>query len=344
MGFVRFDGSALFAREVLQQSPCGVEGLMNGDASVAAHGVDLRLLVKRRVLDILQVSMQRRLVANDKWRAAGNGQLDAHVKVPAVTTMSMGKVDDDMASRDAGVELFELAQAPADVRLDVVGMREAAESHLYRNQGHRRLSLMQNAGSAPTDVALDVALTSHDSQRDAEKNSARLRKIPHGAASSRVQYRAGLSAPPLQMARTMDVINPTDTRVRFQALGNISEVSPIVVVPAVEWCVFLERFSRRHRGWLATIHGFARDAPLTRIPSEPLECVALERRDPEHLVRVTFASGISLCAPRPRAVRVQKTTEGAEAALEVETAAGAFIRLAFRATALPDQLDGLAPS
>jgi hypothetical protein len=40
-------------------------------------------------------------------------------------------------------------------------------------------------------------------------------------------------------------------------------------------------------------------------------------------------------------VRVQ-TDDGAERALEVETADGGFIRLAFRATALPEQLDGVA--
>ena len=72
--------------------------------------------------------------------------------------------------------------------------------------------------------------------------------------------------------------------------------------------------------------------------------VSLERSGFDHLVRLTFANGISLCAPQARAVRVQRTDEGAEAALEVDTAAGAFIRLAFRATALPDQLDGVAPA
>jgi hypothetical protein len=58
---------------------------------------------------------------------------------------------------------------------------------------------------------------------------------------------------------------------------------------------------------------------------------------------VTLANGITLCAPRLRAVRVQQTDEGAEAALEVETAAGGFIRLAFRRTVMPEQLDGVAP-
>lgn len=141
----------------------------------------------------------------------------------------------------------------------------------------------------------------------------------------------------------MDVISHSD-RPGYHSVAHADEVARIVAVPAVEWCVFLERFSRRHRGWLATMHGLEQGLPLTRVPSERFESVALERSDFDHLVRVTFANGISLCALRPRAVRVQQTDEGAEAALEVETAAGAFIRLAFRATALPDQLDGVAPA
>jgi hypothetical protein len=42
-------------------------------------------------------------------------------------------------------------------------------------------------------------------------------------------------------------------------------------------------------------------------------------------------------------LRVQEADDGAEWALEVDTADGAFIRMAFRATALPEQLDGIAP-
>jgi hypothetical protein len=118
----------------------------------------------------------------------------------------------------------------------------------------------------------------------------------------------------------------------------------LMMVPAVEWRSFLERFSRRHRGWLATVHGVERGVPVTRVRSAALESVTLEGRSPDHIVRLTFARGVSLCAPRPRGIGVQRTAEGAEAALEVETADDAFIRLAFRATALPEQLDGLAPA
>ena len=54
--------------------------------------------------------------------------------------------------------------------------------------------------------------------------------------------------------------------------------------------------------------------------------------------------GPSLCARRPCALRIQQTDIAAVQALEIETLEGQFIRLAFRATALPEQLDGLAPS
>jgi hypothetical protein len=141
----------------------------------------------------------------------------------------------------------------------------------------------------------------------------------------------------------MDVISQIEKRLGLQPVPNAIEVSRIVDVPAVEWHGFLERFSRRHRGWLATIHGFAREAPLTKIPSEPIQSVALEQCDSDHLIRFTLANGLSLCAPRPRAIRIQTTIEGAETALEVDTASGTFMRLAFRATALPEQLDGVAP-
>jgi hypothetical protein len=138
----------------------------------------------------------------------------------------------------------------------------------------------------------------------------------------------------------MDVISQIEKRFGLQTLPNRDEISRVVAVPAVEWSGFFERFSRRHRGWLGTCHGIARDVPLTRISSEALESVALERCDSDSVVRITLGNGVSLCAPQPRGIRVQQTLEGAESAIEIDTAAGALIRLAFRATALPEELDG----
>jgi hypothetical protein len=105
----------------------------------------------------------------------------------------------------------------------------------------------------------------------------------------------------------------------------------------------LDRFSRAHRAWLATVHGVERGVPVTSVSSVAIESLALETRGLAHILRLTFANHISLCAPRLSAVRVQEADDGAERALEVDTADGAFIRIAFRATALPEQLDGMAP-
>jgi hypothetical protein len=113
-------------------------------------------------------------------------------------------------------------------------------------------------------------------------------------------------------------------------------------IPPSEWPAFLDRFSHEHRAWLGTIHGIERGVPMTCIPSVRVESVTFENCGSEPVLRLKLVNGISLCAPRPSALRVQATDEGAECALEVE-AGGAFIRLGFRATARPDQLDGLAP-
>lgn len=113
-------------------------------------------------------------------------------------------------------------------------------------------------------------------------------------------------------------------------------------VPRSQWRSFLERFSREHCAWIGTIHGFVAAVPVTHIPSVVLRSATLESGASGPILRITFANGISLCTVQPCVVRVQ-TGDGAERALEVETAEGVFLRLAFRATALPERLDGLAP-
>ena len=46
---------------------------------------------------------------------------------------------------------------------------------------------------------------------------------------------------------------------------------------------------------------------------------------------------------RPCAVRVTETPEGAERGIDIEDAEGVCTRVRFRATALPEALDGVAP-
>lgn len=118
----------------------------------------------------------------------------------------------------------------------------------------------------------------------------------------------------------------------------------IQYVPPPQWRSFLERFSREHRAWLATVHGVEHGRPVTRVPSVAIRSVSLEEDAAQRVVRVTFGNGLSLCAPRPSAVRVQTTEDdGADGALEIETVTGGFVRVAFLATARAEELDGVAP-
>jgi len=114
-------------------------------------------------------------------------------------------------------------------------------------------------------------------------------------------------------------------------------------VPAAEWPSFLERFSREHRAWLATVYGLEHGRPVRLVRSVTIRSVTLEGGASDRRLRITFGDGVSLLVPHPCSVRVQRRSDGAESALEVETVEGAFVRVAFRAVARPEQVDGVAP-
>ena len=111
-------------------------------------------------------------------------------------------------------------------------------------------------------------------------------------------------------------------------------------VPAIEWCPVMEGFGRAHRAWLATIHVVDTGGALTRWTQLRLKSVTSVV---DAALFEFLDEGPSLCVRRPCALRIQQTDIGAVQALEIDTLDGQFIRLAFRATALPEQLDGLAP-
>src|SRR6266545_3869646 len=108
-GGMLLHGTALLAREVFQTAACRVERIVDGDASMPMHPLDLGLFAMRLFFRVLRPSMQRRLVADDDWRGAGHRHLDADVHVPASTTMAMRDLDEHAASHDAPVELLEPA-------------------------------------------------------------------------------------------------------------------------------------------------------------------------------------------------------------------------------------------
>jgi hypothetical protein len=61
-------------------------------------------------------------------------------------------------------------------------------------------------------------------------------------------------------------------------------------------------------------------------------------------IRVTLQGGPTVYVTAPRTLGVDTREDGAERALELDAAGGTFVRLVFRATALPTELDGMAPA
>jgi hypothetical protein len=111
-------------------------------------------------------------------------------------------------------------------------------------------------------------------------------------------------------------------------------------IPRGEWPAFLDWFGRRHRSWLATVEEWPREAPeRTRAVDQPLESLAPEGG----AIAIHLGSGEVLRVEAPQALRVDVTARGEELGLDLETSGG-VTRLRFRAAALPEELDGVAPS
>jgi hypothetical protein len=114
-------------------------------------------------------------------------------------------------------------------------------------------------------------------------------------------------------------------------------------VPRQEWSRFCERFSRRHRGWLASLEvggSLITDAlPLWEVSVEPRGAgtdilVTLGAADSPMIHRVA----------RVEAVMALRTAEGSETGLRLDPAGGPGHLLRFRPSAgTDDVLDGLAP-
>jgi hypothetical protein len=117
-------------------------------------------------------------------------------------------------------------------------------------------------------------------------------------------------------------------------------------VPHAEWPPFFEAFTRRHQGWLATVRVFdpkigaqveARDLPLEGIVVD-----AASKGPISILLGTGVNTNVEHPVELPEQVWVEMTEQGAEAALEIESAGGTKTILEFREAALPETVDGLA--
>jgi hypothetical protein len=122
---------------------------------------------------------------------------------------------------------------------------------------------------------------------------------------------------------------------------------PTQDVPAREWTEFLTSFSRRHRAWLATIEDAAHRSVDAERDARPLAAVIPEVEGTHvRAIEISFApdAGVeSVRIENPTAVRLRQTEAGADRALEIVDDAGRCTRIGFRAAAVPEMVDGVAP-
>lgn len=124
---------------------------------------------------------------------------------------------------------------------------------------------------------------------------------------------------------------------------------PTEEIPRSDWRTFFDRFSRQHEGWVASLEVMGPDIGVQEQASELVfegislssqdagpETIAINLgREPEDHVTHTIAE--------PKRVWLQRTPDGANAALEIESADEIKTLLRFRSALLPEMVDGLVP-
>jgi hypothetical protein len=110
-----------------------------------------------------------------------------------------------------------------------------------------------------------------------------------------------------------------------------------------EWAEFLDSFSRQHRAWLATV-----ERPASGSFSDPRPLVAVvPRQDGDGVTAIEIAFGEShgdiVRVDNPIQIRVRKTDDGADRGLDIVDDHGMCTQVRFRAAAVPEMVDGVAP-
>ena len=114
-------------------------------------------------------------------------------------------------------------------------------------------------------------------------------------------------------------------------------------IPRKDWSGRLDEFSRVHEGWLVSLDivdrfiGAEREfrqLPLVGITAEPGD-------DGTITIAVAEPTGeqVTHTIHSPTHVHIEKTADGANLALEIESADGQKAVLRFRSTALPETVD-----
>jgi len=118
-------------------------------------------------------------------------------------------------------------------------------------------------------------------------------------------------------------------------------------IPRQEWNSFFDSFSRQHEGWLATLEVFGSEVGAQEEAHDlPLEGVSLaSEADKSESIAINMGKTpdvhINHTITKPEHVWLEKTDDGADAALEIEWANDSKTLLRFRSPVPPEFVDGV---
>ncbi len=118
-------------------------------------------------------------------------------------------------------------------------------------------------------------------------------------------------------------------------------------IPRSEWEMFFNTFSGEHEGWLTTVEVSDADNRTGRIEAVemPLEGISADLKDRENRISISLGREpndfVSHEVPAPQRVQLEQTEQGADKGLRIESQDGSTTIVRFRATTLPESLDGL---
>ncbi len=122
---------------------------------------------------------------------------------------------------------------------------------------------------------------------------------------------------------------------------------PTIDIPQEVWADRLNEFTAVHDRWLVSLDVVSEDGPHTEIHNLPLLGVSTERADHRRTVVVSVARSASEhlthMIDSVTRVALQQADDGADTGLEMESADGTRTILRFRASALPETVDGIVP-
>ena len=118
-------------------------------------------------------------------------------------------------------------------------------------------------------------------------------------------------------------------------------------IPPGEWKEFFDEFTRRHEGWLVTVENFGDLGAQVEAHDRPLKGIVAERREGSSEIEILTGDSpdetLTHVVAHPTRVQVEETAQGAELALEIQSRDEGTTLVRFRATALPETVDGVAP-